>query len=57
MVPFLHQPTILTTPGEQSHIRQQFEFHMEVVLSLARDLAHKAVPYLWTMHFDIVIRT
>jgi len=30
---------------------------MEVVLSLVRDLAHKAVPYLSTMHFDIIIRT
>jgi hypothetical protein len=57
MVPLLHQPTVLTTPVEQSHLKQQFKFHTEVVLSLVRDLAHKAVPYLSTMHFDIIIRT
>ena len=57
MVPFRHQLTILATPGEHSHPRQEIKFHMEVVLSLALDLAHKAVPYLSTMHFDIIIRT
>jgi len=57
MIPFRHQPTFLATPGEQSHSRQQFKFHTEVVLSLARDLAHKAVSYLSTTHFDIIIRT
>jgi hypothetical protein len=57
MIPFRHQPIFLATPGEQSHPRQPLKFHMEVVLSLARDLAHKAVPYLSTMHFDVIIRT
>jgi hypothetical protein len=57
MIPFRHQPTFLATPVEQSYPRQQFKFHMEVVSSLTRGLAHKAVPYLSTMHFDIIIRT
>lgn len=57
MIPFHHQPTFLATPGEQSHPTQPFKFHMEVVLSLARHFAHKAVPYLSTMHFDVIIRT
>jgi hypothetical protein len=57
MIPFRHQPIFLATPGEQSHSSQQFKFHMEVVLSLYRDLAHKAVPYLSTMHFDVIILT
>ena len=57
MIPLPHHPKFLATPGEQSHPRQQFKFHVEVVLSLDRDLAHKAVRYLSTMRFDIIIRT
>jgi hypothetical protein len=46
----------LVAPGEQSYTKHMLKLNMDVELGLVRDLAHKAVQYLPTLHFDIAIR-